>query len=182
MRSGVHCSPDPAEPQVPGTRSENGTPDQACDGDGNQLQNVNDAEPLGVESPASVSREGEVLNHTKAQAVESSPTSAPGEDEVLNDLDKIREVIYGILSKAFRKLLEQLSGEKLQQKLVAKGEGGIAGGNSEDDTDRLSKRHVDGVFTDAYSRHLQKQAARKYLNSVLGQPKKNGIETPNSIF
>uniref|UniRef100_M0QSA6 Pituitary adenylate cyclase-activating polypeptide n=1 Tax=Desmodus rotundus TaxID=9430 RepID=M0QSA6_DESRO len=173
MRSSVHCSPVSAGPRVPGIGSENGTQDQACDGDGNQLQNFNDSEPLGVESPASVPEEAEVLNHTKAQAVESSPTSAPGEDEVLNDLDKIREVVYGILSEAFRKLLEQLSGEKLRQKLLAKGEGGIAGGNSEDDSDRLSKRHVDGIFTDAYSRHLQKQAARTYLNSVLGPPKKN---------
>ena len=62
MRSGVHCSPDSAGPQVPGIRSENGTHDQVCDTDGNQLQNFHDSEPLGVESPASVSREGEVLN------------------------------------------------------------------------------------------------------------------------
>uniref|UniRef100_M0QRW6 PACAP-Dr7 n=1 Tax=Desmodus rotundus TaxID=9430 RepID=M0QRW6_DESRO len=167
MRSGSHCSPVSAGPQVPGIGSENGTRDQACDGDGNQLQNVNDSEPLGVESPASVPEEAEVLNHTEAPAVESSPTSAPGEDEVLNDLDKIREVVYGILSEAFRKLLEELSGEKLQQKLVAKGEGGIPGRDTEDDSDRLSKRHSERVYRDTLRFFQQLSNVKNFLTTAL---------------
>ena len=73
-------------PRSLGPGQTTGTHYQACDGDRNQLQNFNDSEPLGLESPASVSREGEVLN----------------------DQGEIRDVANVNLNKANRKVLDQL--------------------------------------------------------------------------
>ncbi|KAF6087274.1 adenylate cyclase activating polypeptide 1 [Phyllostomus discolor] len=102
LHSSVHCSPDTTGLQFPGIRSGKDAYDEAYDEDGNQLQNFFNLELMGVESPASASREAEVLNH-------------PGE---------IRDVAHVILNKAYRKVLDQLSRKKLLQKLVAKGVGG----------------------------------------------------------
>ncbi|KAG2458222.1 PACA protein, partial [Polypterus senegalus] len=46
----------------------------------------------------------------------------------------------------------------------------IRGGSSmEDDSEPLSKRHSDGIFTDSYSRYRKQMAVKKYLAAVLGK-------------
>ncbi|XP_023599336.1 pituitary adenylate cyclase-activating polypeptide isoform X1 [Myotis lucifugus] len=160
MHSSVYCSPDTTGLPFPGIRSE----DEAYDEDGNQLQNFYDSEPPRIDRSASVHREAHALNH-------------PGE---------IRDVAHAILHKAYRKVLDQLSRKKLLQKLVAKGVGtiqrnrmdgmvishgqsGIRSDNAKDDSDPLSKRHSDGIFTDSYSRYRKQMAVKKYLAAVLGK-------------
>ncbi|XP_056149255.1 adenylate cyclase activating polypeptide 1b isoform X2 [Lampris incognitus] len=39
----------------------------------------------------------------------------------------------------------------------------------EDETEPLSKRHSDGIFTDSYSRYRKQMAVKKYLAAVLGR-------------
>ncbi|XP_030220666.1 adenylate cyclase activating polypeptide 1b isoform X2 [Gadus morhua] len=39
----------------------------------------------------------------------------------------------------------------------------------EDESEPLSKRHSDGIFTDSYSRHRKQMAVKKYLAAVLGR-------------
>lgn len=41
--------------------------------------------------------------------------------------------------------------------------------NLEDDSEPLSKRHSDGIFTDSYSRYRKQMAVKKYLAAVLGK-------------
>uniref|UniRef100_A0A8C7K984 Adenylate cyclase activating polypeptide 1 n=1 Tax=Oncorhynchus kisutch TaxID=8019 RepID=A0A8C7K984_ONCKI len=43
------------------------------------------------------------------------------------------------------------------------------GSTMEDDTEPLSKRHSDGIFTDSYSRYRKQMAVKKYLAAVLGK-------------
>ncbi|XP_026071475.1 glucagon family neuropeptides-like isoform X4 [Carassius auratus] len=43
------------------------------------------------------------------------------------------------------------------------------GSTMEDDTEPLSKRHSDGVFTDSYSHYRKQMAVKKYLAAVLGK-------------
>ncbi|XP_034038251.1 adenylate cyclase activating polypeptide 1b isoform X2 [Thalassophryne amazonica] len=45
-----------------------------------------------------------------------------------------------------------------------------SGDNSiEDESEPLSKRHSDGIFTDSYSRYRKQMAVQKYLAAVLGR-------------
>ncbi|XP_072805261.1 pituitary adenylate cyclase-activating polypeptide isoform X2 [Vicugna pacos] len=52
---------------------------------------------------------------------------------------------------------------------MAKGVGGNLGGGADDDSEPLSKRHSDGIFTDSYSRYRKQMAVKKYLAAVLGK-------------
>ncbi|CAK6447777.1 unnamed protein product [Pipistrellus nathusii] len=167
MHSSVSCSPDATGLPFPGIRSE----EEAYDEDGNQLQNFYDWEPPRVERPASGPREAHA-------------PSPPGE---------MRDFAHAILHKAYRKVLDQLSRKKLLQKLVAQGVGtiqrnrmdgmvishgqsGIRSGNAKDDSDPLSKRHSDGIFTDSYSRYRKQMAVKKYLAAVLGKRYKQRVK------
>ncbi|XP_069076077.1 pituitary adenylate cyclase-activating polypeptide isoform X3 [Pleurodeles waltl] len=46
----------------------------------------------------------------------------------------------------------------------------------EQDSDPLSKRHSDGIFTDSYSRYRKQMAVKKYLAAVLGKRYKQRIK------
>ncbi|XP_072267459.1 pituitary adenylate cyclase-activating polypeptide isoform X2 [Pyxicephalus adspersus] len=46
----------------------------------------------------------------------------------------------------------------------------------EDDSEPLSKRHSDGIFTDSYSRYRKQMAVKKYLAAVLGKRYKQRIK------
>lgn len=39
----------------------------------------------------------------------------------------------------------------------------------EEESEPLSKRHSDGIFTDSYSRYRKQMAVQKYLAAVLGR-------------
>ncbi|XP_044897660.1 pituitary adenylate cyclase-activating polypeptide isoform X1 [Acinonyx jubatus] len=143
MHSSVYCSPATAGLRFPGIRPE----DEAYDEDGNPQQDFYDSDPPGVGSPASALRDAYALYY-------------PSEK---------RDVAQGILNKAYRKVLDQLSARKYLQTLLAKGLGGNLGGGPEDDSEPLSKRHSDGIFTDSYSRYRKQMAVKKYLAAVLGK-------------
>lgn len=41
--------------------------------------------------------------------------------------------------------------------------------SAEEESEPLSKRHSDGIFTDSYSRYRKQMAVQKYLAAVLGR-------------
>ncbi|XP_037132505.1 adenylate cyclase activating polypeptide 1b isoform X4 [Syngnathus acus] len=47
----------------------------------------------------------------------------------------------------------------------------------EDDSEPLSKRHSDGIFTDSYSRYRKQMAVQKYLAAVLGRRYRQRVRT-----
>ncbi|XP_044280231.1 pituitary adenylate cyclase-activating polypeptide [Varanus komodoensis] len=49
-------------------------------------------------------------------------------------------------------------------------------GGLEDDSEPLSKRHSDGIFTDSYSRYRKQMAVKKYLAAVLGKRYKQRVK------
>lgn len=53
---------------------------------------------------------------------------------------------------------------------------GSLGGGAEDDSEPLSKRHSDGIFTDSYSRYRKQMAVKKYLAAVLGKRYKQRVK------
>nr|XP_012300487.1 pituitary adenylate cyclase-activating polypeptide isoform X1 [Aotus nancymaae]XP_012300488.1 pituitary adenylate cyclase-activating polypeptide isoform X1 [Aotus nancymaae] len=149
MHSSVYCSPAAAGLRFPGIRPE----EEAYDEDGTPLQDFYDLEPPGAGSPASALRDAFALYYPVER----------------------RDVAHGILNKAYRKVLDQLSARKYLQSLVAKGVGESLGG-AEDDAEPLSKRHSDGIFTDSYSRYRKQMAVKKYLAAVLGKRYKQRVK------
>ncbi|XP_003474169.1 pituitary adenylate cyclase-activating polypeptide [Cavia porcellus] len=154
MHSSVYCSPAAAGLRFPGIRPE----DEAYDEDGNPLQDFYDSDPPGAGSPASALRDAYALYY-------------PAER---------RDVARGILNQAYRRVLDQLSARKYLQSLVANGVGGDVGGGAEEEDDEdsepLSKRHSDGIFTDSYSRYRKQMAVKKYLAAVLGKRYKQRVK------
>lgn len=53
---------------------------------------------------------------------------------------------------------------------------GNLGDGAEDDSEPLSKRHSDGIFTDSYSRYRKQMAVKKYLAAVLGKRYKQRVK------
>lgn len=45
-----------------------------------------------------------------------------------------------------------------------------------DEAEPLSKRHIDGIFTDSYSRYRKQMAVKKYLAAVLGKRYKQRVK------
>ncbi|XP_042531169.1 pituitary adenylate cyclase-activating polypeptide [Dipodomys spectabilis] len=150
MHSSVYCSPAAAGLRFPGIRPE----DEAYDEDGNPLQDWYDAEPPGAASPASALHDAYAPLHPAGR----------------------RDVAHGILNMAYRKVLDQLSARKYLQSLVAPAGGGSLGGGAHDDSEPLSKRHSDGIFTDSYSRYRKQMAVKKYLAAVLGKRYKQRVK------
>uniref|UniRef100_A0AAA9RY42 Pituitary adenylate cyclase-activating polypeptide n=1 Tax=Bos taurus TaxID=9913 RepID=A0AAA9RY42_BOVIN len=127
---------------------------EVYDEDGNPQQDFYDSESPGVGSPASALRDAYALYY-------------PAEE---------RDVAHGILNKAYRKVLDQPSARRYLQTLMAKGLGGTPGGSADDDSEPLSKRHSDGIFTDSYSRYRKQMAVKKYLAAVLGKRYKQRVK------
>ncbi|XP_036761726.1 pituitary adenylate cyclase-activating polypeptide [Manis pentadactyla] len=148
MHSSVYCSPAAAGLRFPGIRPE----DEAYDEDENPRLDFSDWDPPRAGSAASVL--GDAYYYPAEQ----------------------RDVAHGILNKAYRKVLGQLSARKYLQTLVANGAGGNLGGGAEEDSEPLSKRHSDGIFTDSYSRYRKQMAVKKYLAAVLGKRYKQRVK------
>ncbi|XP_075389222.1 pituitary adenylate cyclase-activating polypeptide [Tenrec ecaudatus] len=149
MHSSVYGSPAAAGLRFPGIRPE----EEVYDEDGNQIPDFyDDSAPPGAGSPASALHDASVF-------------SAPAES---------RDVVRGILHKAYRKVLDQLSARKYLQSLLAQGVGGNV--DSGADWEPLSKRHSDGIFTDSYSRYRKQMAVKKYLAAVLGKRYKQRVK------
>ncbi|KGL79303.1 Pituitary adenylate cyclase-activating polypeptide, partial [Tinamus guttatus] len=45
-----------------------------------------------------------------------------------------------------------------------------------DEAEPLTKRHIDGIFTDSYSRYRKQMAVKKYLAAVLGKRYKQRVK------
>ncbi|XP_060778996.1 adenylate cyclase activating polypeptide 1b isoform X1 [Neoarius graeffei] len=73
----------------------------------------------------------------------------------------------GLLDRALRDILIQLSARKYLHSLTAVRVGEEE--EDEEDSEPLSKRHSDGIFTDSYSRYRKQMAVKKYLAAVLGR-------------
>ncbi|MCJ8731779.1 hypothetical protein PDJAM_G00203410 [Pangasius djambal] len=73
----------------------------------------------------------------------------------------------GLLDRALRDILVQLSARKYLHSLTAVRVGEEE--EDEEDSEPLSKRHSDGIFTDSYSRYRKQMAVKKYLAAVLGR-------------
>uniref|UniRef100_A0A671FJK7 Pituitary adenylate cyclase-activating polypeptide n=1 Tax=Rhinolophus ferrumequinum TaxID=59479 RepID=A0A671FJK7_RHIFE len=201
MHSSVYCSPAAAGLRFPGIRPE----DEVYDEDGNPLPDLYDSDPPGVGSPASALRDAYALYYpTEKRYKPRGFCAAPGLRwwegqgsvppsrfffiKALKALfshgwfprqrQKVSsgDVAHGILNKAYRKVLDQLSARKYLQTLVAKGVGGNLGDGGEDDSEPLSKRHSDGIFTDSYSRYRKQMAVKKYLAAVLGKRYKQRVK------
>ncbi|XP_036374945.1 glucagon family neuropeptides-like isoform X2 [Megalops cyprinoides] len=52
----------------------------------------------------------------------------------------------------------------------------------EEDSEPLSKRHSDGIFTDSYSRYRKQMAVKKYLAAVLGRRYRQRIKNKGRRF
>ncbi|XP_060680362.1 glucagon family neuropeptides-like isoform X2 [Hemiscyllium ocellatum] len=72
-----------------------------------------------------------------------------------------------ILHKRLRELLAQEITKEFVHSLLRKKRDG--GTSVEKETEPLSKRHSDGIFTDSYSRYRKQMAVKKYLAAVLGK-------------
>ncbi|XP_031468720.1 pituitary adenylate cyclase-activating polypeptide [Phasianus colchicus] len=148
MHCNVYCSPAVGL-QYPALRLE----EEVYDEDGNTLQDfAYEQEPLGVAGPPSALGEVYALYY---------PLGKRHTD--------------GIFSKAYRKVLGQLSARKYLHSLMAKRVGGASSGLG-DEAEPLSKRHIDGIFTDSYSRYRKQMAVKKYLAAVLGKRYKQRVK------
>ncbi|EFB26502.1 hypothetical protein PANDA_011646, partial [Ailuropoda melanoleuca] len=154
MHSSVYCSPAAAGLRFPGIRATEHQRARETSPPPAPPADFYDSDPPGVGSPTSALRDAYALYY-------------PSEK---------RDVAQGILNKAYRKVLDQLSARKYLQTLVAKGLGGNLGGGAEDDSEPLSKRHSDGIFTDSYSRYRKQMAVKKYLAAVLGKRYKQRVK------
>ncbi|XP_058602990.1 adenylate cyclase activating polypeptide 1b isoform X2 [Onychostoma macrolepis] len=56
------------------------------------------------------------------------------------------------------------------------------GSSEEDESETLSKRHSDGIFTDIYSRYRKQMAVKKYLAAVLGRRYRQRIKNKGRRF
>lgn len=59
---------------------------------------------------------------------------------------------------------------------------GSGGSSEEDESEQLSKRHSDGIFTDIYSRYRKQMAVKKYLAAVLGRRYRQRVKNKGRRF
>ncbi|CAN9502671.1 unnamed protein product [Ophioblennius macclurei] len=71
------------------------------------------------------------------------------------------------LDRALREILGQLTARHYLHSLMTIRAGEDDG--MEEESEPLSKRHSDGIFTDSYSRYRKQMAVQKYLAAVLGR-------------
>uniref|UniRef100_A0A8D2QE07 Glucagon / GIP / secretin / VIP family domain-containing protein n=1 Tax=Zonotrichia albicollis TaxID=44394 RepID=A0A8D2QE07_ZONAL len=80
--------------------------------------------------------------------------------------------ILAILKKKKKRQRKKIQEKKKGKKIKW---GGASGGLG-DDAEPLTKRHIDGIFTDSYSRYRKQMAVKKYLAAVLGKRYKQRIK------
>ncbi|CAG12289.1 unnamed protein product, partial [Tetraodon nigroviridis] len=115
----------------------------AFDEDGNSLSNMGfDSDQIAIRSPPSVDDDAYSLYYPQEQRPERH---AEGE-----------------LDRALREILGQLTARHYRHFLMT-----VRG--SAEESEPLSKRHSDGIFTDSYSRYRKQMAVQKYLAAVLGR-------------
>ncbi|XP_019751878.1 adenylate cyclase activating polypeptide 1b isoform X2 [Hippocampus comes] len=79
------------------------------------------------------------------------------------------------LDRALREILGQLTTRHYLHSLMTMRAG--EDNSMEDESEPLSKRHSDGIFTDSYSRYRKQMAVQKYLAAVLGRRYRQRVRT-----
>uniref|UniRef100_A0A3Q2PUH4 Adenylate cyclase activating polypeptide 1b n=1 Tax=Fundulus heteroclitus TaxID=8078 RepID=A0A3Q2PUH4_FUNHE len=140
MHYSVFCTPIGLS--YPKIRLEN----DAFDEDGNSLSDMGfDSDQLAIRSPPSLNDDAYSLYYP--------PEKRHAEEE---------------LDRALREILGQLTARHYLHSLMTV-RAGSSKPNMEEESEPLSKRHSDGIFTDSYSRYRKQMAVQKYLAAVLGR-------------
>ncbi|XP_072117687.1 pituitary adenylate cyclase-activating polypeptide-like isoform X1 [Mobula birostris] len=141
MHCNVYCSPTGMD--YPGFRDE----DEAYDEKGNSLPDLTyETDRNGIRIPSSMINDLNTLNDLPEKRTERHADS--------------------IFTKRLRSLMKSGFIRAFLNENLSKRDGGS---NVEKDTELLSKRHSDGIFTDSYSRYRKQMAVKKYLAAVLGK-------------
>ncbi|XP_010902209.1 adenylate cyclase activating polypeptide 1b [Esox lucius] len=142
MHYSVHCSPIGLS--YPKIRLQN----DAYDEEGNTLPDLSfDHDQMSIRSPPSLADNVYTLYYPPEKRTERH-----AEEEV---------------DRALREILGQLTARQYLTSLMTIRVGEDS--SMEDETQPLSKRHSDGIFTDSYSRYRKQMAVKKYLAAVLGR-------------
>ncbi|CAL8320089.1 unnamed protein product [Boreogadus saida] len=142
MHYSVYCTPIGLS--YPKIRLDN----DAFDEDGNSLSDMGfDSDQIAIRSPPSLDDDVYTLYYPPEKRTERH-----AEEE---------------LDRALREILGQLTARQYLHSLMTIRVGEET--SMEDESEPLSKRHSDGIFTDSYSRHRKQMAVKKYLAAVLGR-------------
>ncbi|XP_059835651.1 glucagon family neuropeptides-like [Hypanus sabinus] len=142
MHCNVYCAPTGME--YPGLRDE----DEAYDEKGNSLPDLTyETDGNGIRTPSSMIYDQKTLYNLPEKRTGRSA------DMMFN-----KQLSNALTSGYVR--------DFLKSHFMKKRDGGS---NVEKDTEPLSKRHSDGIFTDSYSRYRKQMAVKKYLAAVLGK-------------
>ncbi|XP_038665127.1 glucagon family neuropeptides-like isoform X3 [Scyliorhinus canicula] len=149
MHCSVYCTPTGGK--YPAFRVE----DEAYDEEGNSLPDLTyETDRNGIRIPSSVIDDMNTLYY-------------PPEKRTQRHAD-------GLLNKRLRALLAQEITREFVHSLIPDKRNGDS--SIEKDTEPLSKRHSDGIFTDSYSRYRKQMAVKKYLAAVLGKRYKQRVK------
>ncbi|KAM8838775.1 adenylate cyclase activating polypeptide 1b isoform 1-T1 [Synchiropus picturatus] len=119
----------------------------AFDEDGNSLSDMGfDSDPIAIRSAPTLNDDGYLYY----------PPEKRAERHAEEELDR-----------ALREILGQLTTRHYLHSLMTVRAG--EDNSMEDESEPLSKRHSDGIFTDSYSRYRKQMAVQKYLAAVLGR-------------
>ncbi|XP_039672401.1 adenylate cyclase activating polypeptide 1b isoform X1 [Perca fluviatilis] len=142
MHYSVFCTPIGLS--YPKIRLEN----DAFDEDGNSLSDMGfDSDQIAIRSPPSLNDDAYTLYYPPEKRTERH-----AEEE---------------LDRALREILGQLTARHYLHSLMTIRAG--EDNSMEEESEPLSKRHSDGIFTDSYSRYRKQMAVQKYLAAVLGR-------------
>ncbi|KAI4809338.1 hypothetical protein KUCAC02_018230 [Chaenocephalus aceratus] len=143
MHYSVFCTPIGLS--YPKIRLEN----DAFDEDGNSLSDMGfDGDQIAIRSPPSLNDDAYTLYY---------PPEKRPERHAEEELDRaLREILGQFNSRdiIIASLVTIRAGED---------------NSMEEESEPLSKRHSDGIFTDSYSRYRKQMAVQKYLAAVLGR-------------
>uniref|UniRef100_A0A671V5P0 Adenylate cyclase activating polypeptide 1b n=1 Tax=Sparus aurata TaxID=8175 RepID=A0A671V5P0_SPAAU len=130
---------------------------EAFDENGNSLSDMSfDSDPIAIRSPPSFNDDTYSFYY---------PTEKRTERHAEEELDR-----------ALREILGQLTARHYLHSLMT-----IRAGDDnsmEEESEPLSKRHSDGIFTDSYSRYRKQMAVKKYLAAVLGSRYRHVVKAP----
>ncbi|XP_055490175.1 glucagon family neuropeptides-like [Leucoraja erinacea] len=142
MHCNVYCSPTGMD--YPGFRDE----DEAYDEKGNSLPDLTyETDRNGIRIPSSMISDMNTLYYLPEKRSQRNADAHFHQDAIVRKQNNQ-------MQSFFRSLIP------------TKRDGA---GDVEKDSEPLSKRHSDGIFTDSYSRYRKQMAVKKYLAAVLGK-------------
>lgn len=148
MHCNVYCSPTGMD--YPGFRDE----DEAYDEKGNSLPDLTyETDRNGIRIPSSMISDMNTLYYLPEKRSQRNADAYSHRDAIVRKQNNQ-------MQSFFRSLIP------------TKRDGA---GDVEKDSEPLSKRHSDGIFTDSYSRYRKQMAVKKYLAAVLGKRYKQRV-------